>query len=336
MGTTRDFLHELRSYGVERLAVLFSGEGDSGDVTDTVPTPAVDLPTSVLDEAMERTLMALPPGWENNEGASGEVVFDVSSMTAALRIRARFMEQQTEIVDTVPVAITELRPLPPEGLRHHWPWSRGTPAELTMELIRLFYYEMSHQHPNPYALRLIRVFSPDLFTRLANRVTYGAGYTIRSATRPARPSSYNYSFLRPTPRPRRPPVTLEKSDLLLAAQEWWPLVPTRLDRDNAPAGLLTLAQVVGAGRLEYELSENGWGGALFGTDGEVWNMAALGLLNAELPASLDEYLEFSTGPDQDLVIRLDVESPSSGVLEYGQSWWELVDGPIEEELLYLD
>ena len=73
---------QLAERGIDEVRIAYDGYGDSGCVENIAAT-ASGQPVE-LDSALERTLgdsacELLPPGWENNEGAYGELVLDVPS-----------------------------------------------------------------------------------------------------------------------------------------------------------------------------------------------------------------------------------------------------------------
>jgi hypothetical protein len=108
----------LEAAGVETVTVDFDGEGDSGNVdepcfqggkTDTAPSVTIRV-TSYRPDGFEEQTQTLPQavetlcygylaqehgGWENNEGAFGEFVFDVAGRTIRLEFKQRLMEYET-------------------------------------------------------------------------------------------------------------------------------------------------------------------------------------------------------------------------------------------------
>ncbi|MXO71823.1 DUF6878 family protein [Alteraurantiacibacter buctensis] len=117
---------QLRAGGIAAVEVTFDGAGDSGAVEDvlcldaagatiTCPSVMLELPPAqaragnggdegfgddgrtpqALDAALEQlTYLALErhhPGWENNDGAYGQLVIDVAAGTFALDCSLRFI-----------------------------------------------------------------------------------------------------------------------------------------------------------------------------------------------------------------------------------------------------
>ena len=111
---------QLRAGGIATVEVTFDGAGDSGAVEDvlcldaagaTIACPSVMLEllstqaragdgddgktSQALDAALEQlTYLALErhhPGWENNDGAYGQLVIDVAAGTVALDCSLRFI-----------------------------------------------------------------------------------------------------------------------------------------------------------------------------------------------------------------------------------------------------
>lgn len=106
----------LTAAGVTRVTVSFDGFGDSGQIEDieamagetkvSLPTSPVEiLQTASYDETIDRReqpiaeaietlvysfLEETHSGWENNEGAFGQVVFDVAADTITLEYNERF------------------------------------------------------------------------------------------------------------------------------------------------------------------------------------------------------------------------------------------------------
>jgi hypothetical protein len=115
---------ELARAGITRVTVAFDGEGDSGQIELIVahageatltPLPRTPLTINVvprnatmeinreettLPEAIESLcydyLAQEHDGWENNDGANGEFVFDVTARTVTLEFNGRFTDYHTE------------------------------------------------------------------------------------------------------------------------------------------------------------------------------------------------------------------------------------------------
>lgn len=114
---------ELARAGITRVTVTFDGEGDSGQIevivayageATLIPVPRILLTINVvpwnateinqgetsLPEAIESLcydyLAQEHDGWENNDGANGEFVFDVTACTVTLEFNGRFTDYHTE------------------------------------------------------------------------------------------------------------------------------------------------------------------------------------------------------------------------------------------------
>lgn len=108
----------LRASGIARVEVCFDGSGDSGAVEEVLcfdaadnglacPDRAFSLPCNdrrdgaagyappTLSAALEQitylALERLHPGWENNDGAGGQLVIDVGEGSFALDCSLRFI-----------------------------------------------------------------------------------------------------------------------------------------------------------------------------------------------------------------------------------------------------
>jgi hypothetical protein len=120
--TKAQLFDTLRASGIARVSVIFDGEGDSGQIEETVAFDAdskpVDLPAGRLAihtaksdgsgpeettlpfaEVVENLCYELLEdnydGWEINEGAHGEFVFNAADRTIALTINYRFADVDT-------------------------------------------------------------------------------------------------------------------------------------------------------------------------------------------------------------------------------------------------
>jgi hypothetical protein len=105
----------LVAAGISTVNVTFDGEGDSGQIEDIVADGSVDVPQvpielqkaswgsgkvgssqSTLREAIETLcydyLEQHQGGWENNDGAFGEFIFNVAERRIELEFNARFSE----------------------------------------------------------------------------------------------------------------------------------------------------------------------------------------------------------------------------------------------------
>lgn len=110
----------LERHGVEIAAMTFDGYGDSGqidDVTVTAGTPCNLAATEIKQEqsvwgkeAVETIVVSLRTaienlgytllekthcGWENNEGGSGEFIFDVAARTITLDFDERYVSHES-------------------------------------------------------------------------------------------------------------------------------------------------------------------------------------------------------------------------------------------------
>jgi hypothetical protein len=88
-------LPALRFLGVLRVEIKYDGYGDEGELTETVfaPMPATGLPEGlhrVIEHACE---LALPGGWEINEGSFGMWEIDVKKGEAHLEHEWREEEE---------------------------------------------------------------------------------------------------------------------------------------------------------------------------------------------------------------------------------------------------
>lgn len=95
-----ELLTKLRELKIEKVDCSYYGYGDSGNVDTVTTTPAINLESVQMppmphpwraDQMMERTLGAALndffwtlaynayPGFENNDGGQGEVVWDITT-----------------------------------------------------------------------------------------------------------------------------------------------------------------------------------------------------------------------------------------------------------------
>ena len=72
----------LELLGVQNVRIEYDGYGDSGSIEGVIATGAdnkeIDLPDEVRDMLVGSAEEMLPDGWENNDGAFGQVVLDVA------------------------------------------------------------------------------------------------------------------------------------------------------------------------------------------------------------------------------------------------------------------
>jgi hypothetical protein len=120
-GNKRAVFDALAAANITSVLVEFDGEGDSGQINNVtgfrgeerVETPTTNVtlqlvswgdnepvPTkSVLNEAIETLcydyLEDTHGGWENNDGAFGEFLFDVEERSIALEFHARYTDTLT-------------------------------------------------------------------------------------------------------------------------------------------------------------------------------------------------------------------------------------------------
>ncbi len=114
----------LQAAGITRVSVVFNGEGDSGQIESVdafnaentiIPLPAVtitlqhvvweglsietkELPvTEVIEQMTYQFLGMTNGGWQNNDGAYGDVSFDVAERTITLDINERFVDSTNSV-----------------------------------------------------------------------------------------------------------------------------------------------------------------------------------------------------------------------------------------------
>jgi len=122
--TKARLLDALLAPGIARVSVLFDGEGDSGQIEETVAFDAggqpVDLPAEPLTiqtakpdgSGPEETTLPVAdviealcyelleekyPGWEIDDGSYGKFVFNVADGTIQLTFNGRFTDVDTSI-----------------------------------------------------------------------------------------------------------------------------------------------------------------------------------------------------------------------------------------------
>ena len=97
--TRAALLTELRALGVTGIEVQYEGFGDSGNVEDVVVTPD----TITLAEALRRRVedfgwdfaYSLSPGFENNEGGYGELLWSLEADRIDVSHSNRYIETNT-------------------------------------------------------------------------------------------------------------------------------------------------------------------------------------------------------------------------------------------------
>ena len=86
----------LRGQGVAEVAAQYDGYGDSGNVEDIQMTPAAPALDAGVEERLRDFLWsmayALHPGFENNDGADGEITWDLASDKMTIDHRERFTD----------------------------------------------------------------------------------------------------------------------------------------------------------------------------------------------------------------------------------------------------
>lgn len=97
--TRAALLTELRAIGATKIEVQYEGYGDSGNVEDVVVTPD----TIALAEELRRRVedfgwdfaYALSPGFENNEGGYGELIWSLETDKIDVSHSNRYIETNT-------------------------------------------------------------------------------------------------------------------------------------------------------------------------------------------------------------------------------------------------
>jgi hypothetical protein len=115
----------LASAGITRVIVIFDGCGDSGQIEDVTAfrgDEQADLPNGTVEISMLRhgadepvsnvfsaaeaiedlaydLLRQTHCGWENNDGAYGEFIFDVTAVTISLDYNERFTSSESHAHD---------------------------------------------------------------------------------------------------------------------------------------------------------------------------------------------------------------------------------------------
>jgi hypothetical protein len=99
-----DVCSELMKMNVAEVRMSYDGYGDSGRVEGVIATregedDAIELPTDVRDQLIAAAETLLPDGWENNEGAFGELALDVRnrSLTREHNWRVESTEYDEEV-----------------------------------------------------------------------------------------------------------------------------------------------------------------------------------------------------------------------------------------------
>lgn len=99
-----DVCSALMELNVAQVRMSYDGYGDSGMVEGVIATregedDAIELPTGVRDQLIAAAETLLPDGWENNEGAFGELVLNVlqRSLTREHNWRVESTEYDEEV-----------------------------------------------------------------------------------------------------------------------------------------------------------------------------------------------------------------------------------------------
>lgn len=93
----RAVLHAfLQSKGVTRVDAQYDAYGDSGNVEDITFTPVTVMIETAQEEALRDFIWsmayALHPGFENNDGGDGEVVWEIDEDKIQIEHRERFTD----------------------------------------------------------------------------------------------------------------------------------------------------------------------------------------------------------------------------------------------------
>ena len=94
----KDILGQLRHLGVTEVTAEYDGYGDSGNIEGMVLTPQMEI-EAYLDMQLTDFLWDVAynehPGFENNDGAFGEVTWDVTADKIRLTHNTRFTDYET-------------------------------------------------------------------------------------------------------------------------------------------------------------------------------------------------------------------------------------------------
>lgn len=82
------------STGIKKITYEYSGEGDSGSMTDVIfyPTPRVEIPETLKNELENCAWEFIPSGFENNEGGFGVLTVDIAAHKLYLEHSERIIE----------------------------------------------------------------------------------------------------------------------------------------------------------------------------------------------------------------------------------------------------
>jgi len=89
----------LRSIGAKRVTIFYDGYGDEGNVNDVTLEPEgatlKEEDAQALDSFAWDRAYALHPGFENNEGGNGELVWDIANDQMSLTHNDCFIGHHT-------------------------------------------------------------------------------------------------------------------------------------------------------------------------------------------------------------------------------------------------
>jgi hypothetical protein len=88
-------LRQLAELKVDEVEVKYSGCGDEGTIESMQITPDMDVPEELNDDIEDACYSVLNehhPGWENNDGAAGQIVFNVLEREVAIEHNEYYIE----------------------------------------------------------------------------------------------------------------------------------------------------------------------------------------------------------------------------------------------------
>lgn len=94
-----EIINEFKDTAVDKIEVEFSGSGDSGAVDNITFEPefeCTDKQREMIETVSYEMIAAQHDGWENNDGASGKVIFDVKKRTVTVDIEEYFTDSTTD------------------------------------------------------------------------------------------------------------------------------------------------------------------------------------------------------------------------------------------------
>jgi hypothetical protein len=96
-------LEPLAQLEVTRVIIKYDGYGDEGTIESVdaiaINDQPIDLPKSFEGQLTNACLILLPCGWENNEGAYGELVLDVQQRRLTRQHNWRVESSEYEMED---------------------------------------------------------------------------------------------------------------------------------------------------------------------------------------------------------------------------------------------